>query len=265
MSVDAEALAAGGDAATAAREAAYDAGGDVPTAQRLGRATLRVCLDVGFRLLHPMMPFVTEELWQRLPGRGLPFSRAPGAAADPASIVIAPYPMPIASLARPDIEADFATFQTLVRAGRSLRADADIVPSKFATFFVLASDGATRNVAAAQALDIKTLLRANELTIVSSDVDIPEGCAATVVSDTLSVYIQLKGLVDPAAEIAKLDKKLVKLRKEMDDLRKRSSAPGFEEKVPAEVRVAMAEQLAAAEKQTVIIEGLQRQYASWKA
>jgi hypothetical protein len=51
----------------------------------------------------------------------------------------------------------------------------------------------------------------------------------------------------------------------MDDLRKRSSAPGFEEKVPAEVRVAMAEQLAAAEKQAIIIEGLQRQYASWKA
>ena len=266
MAVDAGALgAAEPGAAAAAVEAAAAAGGDVARAQRLGRATLRVCLETGFRLLHPMMPFVTEELWQRLPGRGLPLRAAPGAPADPPSICIAPYPLPLPALAAPGVEADFAAFQALVRAGRALRADADIVPSKAAAFFVLAVDAPTAALVAAQRADVTTLLRASALTVVADAAAVPDGCSAAVVSDALTVYLQLKGLVDPAAEAAKLAKKAAKLTKEADDLRRRAAAPGFAEKVPEDVRAGMAEQLASIDKQQAVIAALVAQYASWTA
>ena len=275
MNYDAAAVVDGSDEAAgaaqaareaAAREAASGAGGDIAEAQRLARATLRICLEQGFRLLHPMMPFVTEELWQRLPGRGLPYTAGAGGVPDPESICIAPYPTPIAALAKPDVEAAFLVFQSVVRAGRTLRADADLVPSKFAVFYIIAGDKAAEELMCAQSADVKTLLRASELTILSASAGgaaQPQGCSAAVVSEALTIYIQLKGLVDPTVETAKLTKKRFKLEKEAEDVRKRRDAAGFEQKVPKEVRDAMAEQLGAAEAQIKVIEDLIKQYASW--
>jgi valyl-tRNA synthetase len=60
--------------------------------------TLLLCMEIGLRLLHPFMPFVTEELWQRLPCRGFPWSAGKP---DPASIVIAPWPQPVRRLQLP--------------------------------------------------------------------------------------------------------------------------------------------------------------------
>ena len=77
-------------------------------ARDAARATLWVCLDVGLRLLHPVCPFVTEELWQRLPGRGT----LPGEAA---SIMVAPYPSADAADARTkDAKADAKAVATWV-------------------------------------------------------------------------------------------------------------------------------------------------------
>ncbi len=250
-------------AEAAAREAAAAAGGDVAVAQRLGRATLAVCLEQGFRLLHPMMPFATEELWQRLPGRGLPHRAAPGAAADPESIVIAAYPTPSAALDAPAAEADFADFQAAVKAGRALRADADLPPSKAAAFFAVATAPAAARVLRAQAADVATLLRASSFELLEDASRVPDGCAAAVVSESVTLFLQLKGLVDPKTEIAKLEKKTAKLSKEADDLRRRAAAPGYAEKVPADVRAAAAEQLATALKQIAVLDALVAQYKTW--
>ena len=243
--------------------AASDAGGDVALAQRLGRATLRVCLERGLQLLHPMMPFVTEELWQRLPGRGLPARAAAGAARDAPSIMVSPYPQPDARLAAPEAEARFAAFAAIVRGGRSLRADADIVPSKAAVFCVAVAGAEARAAAAAQRADLCTLLRASELTFVAAAGEAPEGSSAFVVDEGASVHLQLKGLVDPAAEVAKLEKKRDKVAKEREGIARRVAAPSYAGKVPAEVQAADAAQAAALEKQDGVIAGLIAQYKSW--
>ncbi len=235
-----------------------EAGGDVVLAQRLARTTLAVCLDVGFRLLHPMMPFVTEELWQRLPGRGLPSAAGK---ADSPSIMIAPYPTAFPALHRPDVEADFAVYQTLVRAGRGLRSDADIVPSKQAGFYIVG--GAA--VAAAQVADLTTLLRASFVKVVATQVEVEEGCAVAVVSEHASVHLLLRGLVDPTAEIAKLEKKAEKLLGDAEYLRKRMAAPGYADKVPSDVQVKDTDAVAAAEAQVLVLRTLQGQYAGWAA
>lgn len=94
--------AAGGGASGAGGGAGAGAGAGAGTAgltaADASRATLYVCLDFFLRLMHPMMPFVTEELWQRLPGRGEAW-RADAAAkdsiADPPSIMLARYPLPV--------------------------------------------------------------------------------------------------------------------------------------------------------------------------
>ena len=247
----------------AATAAASNAGGDIALAQRLARATLHLCLERGFQLLHPMMPFVTEELWQRLPGRGLPLSSSPGAPRDPASIMISLYPSPDARLDSKDIEGAFSLFQTLVRGGRSLRADADIIPSKAAVFAVAVSSPAAALAVRAQRQDIVTLLRASELHIVESSASVPEGSSAYVVSEGASVHLQLKGLVDPSAEVSKLEKKAGKCSAELEGIKKRAAVATYKEKVPLEVQESDAASILALEKQLAVIASLILQYKSW--
>ena len=252
------------EALSAALSAACDAGGDIALAQRLGRATLHLCLERGFQLLHPMMPFVTEELWQRLPGRGLPRSSSPGAPLDPASIMISPYPTPDPRFTCKGVEASFALFQALVKGGRSLRADADIPPSRAAVFAVTVSDPIAAAAVRAQKQDIVTLLRASELLIVDSTSAVPEGSSAQVVGDgAASVHLQLKGLVDPAAEVTKLEKKAGKCTSDLEGIKKRAAVGTYKEKVPLEVQESDAANIVALEKQLTVIASLIAQYKSW--
>jgi valyl-tRNA synthetase len=254
---------ASGAPSAAAVAAASDAGGNVATAQRLGRATLHVCLERGLQLLHPMMPFVTEELWQRLPGRGLPLRSAAGARADAPSIMVSAYPQPDARFAAPAVEEAFVLFAAVLRGGRSLRADADIPPAKTVVMCVIAGDAPTERVLLAQKQDLATLLRASELTVARDIATVPEGSSAQVISDKASIYLQLKGLVDPAAELAKMEKAATKIRDDAEAIRKRQAAATYKEKVPAEVQEADAAQLAALEKRAVVVAGLMQQYKSW--
>jgi valyl-tRNA synthetase len=251
------------EALAAATAAACDAGGDIAVAQRLGRATLHLCLERGFQLLHPMMPFVTEELWQRLPGRGLPQRASPGAASDPASIMVSAYPTSDARLEAGGVEGNFAVFQALVKGGRSLRADADIPPSRAAVFYVAVGDAATAALAQAQKQDLVTLLRASELTFVATPSAVPEGSSAYVVSDAASIHLQLKGLVDPVAEVAKLEKKSAKVTSELEGIRKRQGVATYKDKVPKEVQESDAASVIALEKQGAVILSLIAQYKSW--
>jgi valyl-tRNA synthetase len=252
-----------GQTEESAKLASASAGGDVALAQRLARSTLHVCLELGLRLLHPMMPMLTEELWQRLPGRGLPQRAVEGAPKDWPSIMIAQYPISMPTATKPEVEAAFALFQEIIRAGRSLRSDYDIVPSKSTTMFFAASDAASRAIVDDQISDIKTLLKCESLTVVSDRAEVPSGCSAYIVNDRISVYLQLKGLIDPQAEIVKLGKKQEKLKKEIETLQKRKASPGYVEKVPEAVRITNDESLARfiGEQQAVL--AMIEQYKTW--
>jgi valyl-tRNA synthetase len=183
-----------------ATAAAASAGGDVPAAAALARLVLYVCLDAGLRALHPMMPFVTEELWQRMPGRGAAW-RADGSVTSPPSIMIAPYPRTgtgagnLPSFASAGVEADFEAFKDALKAGRNLRSEAELLPAKEAAFVIVATTPEARRPLEAHARDLITLLKASSLAIVGSIGDVTsERTSAAVVSDVVSIYMKVGAL-----------------------------------------------------------------------
>jgi valyl-tRNA synthetase len=242
---------------------AIAAGGNISAAQTLSRHILYLCLDHGLKLLHPIMPFVTEELWQRLPGRGLAW-RKNGNNPDPASIMIAPWPQPLRGLTRPDVDAAFYLFQNVLRAGRNLRADADVPWSKEAVYYI-ATTASTEPMVREFHRDFMTLLKASDLHVVRAQSEVEAGSSVSVVNDALSIHLVLKGLIDPAAEISKLTKKEGKLHAEIERVTKKMSGAAYQEKSPAEVRAADIESIAAARRQLEVLAGLKEQYSSWLA
>ncbi len=94
-----------------------------PAAKRAMQDALYTALEAGFRLLHPFMPFVTEELWQRLP-------RLPGVTEGIQTIMLAPYPLPVPAWRDTACEADLEQAMAVVKAVRSLRAAYGLVRRK---------------------------------------------------------------------------------------------------------------------------------------
>ena len=247
-----------------AKDAAHEAGGDIATAQRLSRAILHLCFEYGLRLLHPMMPFVTEELWQRLPGRGKPLRAGDNAPADWPSIMISPYPStPLANATRPDIESNFILFQSVIKSIRTLRAEYLIPPSKQVTLYITVTDPAMKEIIERQACDIRALIRTNKLVIVNATNLVEDGCSTQLVNEHVTVNLLLKGLINPEDEIKKLTNKADKARKEIDRLKRVISAPNYEEKVPEDVRKQNSDSLTSNNKEIEVIEELINKYKSW--
>ncbi|CAI5467133.1 unnamed protein product [Closterium sp. Yama58-4] len=195
--------------------------------KQVTREVLWVCLDAGLRLLHPFMPFVTEELWQRLP--------KPADYTWP-SIMLAPYPSPVKEWADPEAEAMMATAESAVRSIRSLRMAYALQPKQRPTAYAQCkSEAATAAVTAAVG-EIKTLATLAELQVLPAGESAPAGCAVAIVDESLSVHVLLRGMVDAKAEAQKLGKRKNETAKLQEALAKKMGVPGYEEKVPANVR-----------------------------
>lgn len=167
------------------------------------------------------------------------------------------------------MEASFRLFQETVRAGRGLRQQCDLMPKVQAEVFIRAPDAAVRATLLAQADDVATLMNASAVHIVAGGEgggeEVPAGCAASVVDERVSVHIQLRGIVDPAKEVEKLAKKAAKVAEDAAKLAKRMAVAGYEDKVPADVRVANIEAAAGFAKTLEGIAALRAQYESWAA
>lgn len=223
--------------------------GNHAEAKLTAQQTLYVCLEFGLRLLHPTMPFVTEELWQRLPGKRLA-----------ESITIAPYPLPMASWTNQQVEANMALIKEVIHAARSLRAEYDLAKSVRPQFFIKCSDNSVKAVLEAQLDDFTTLAKAGESKCLV-DEEAPQGCAMHSVNDKVQLFVLLAGLVDFANEISKLEKKLMKIVPSRASLTKKMSREDYETKVPQTVREADAAKKVALETEEA---GLHRAIAEFK-
>jgi valyl-tRNA synthetase len=102
--------------------------------------------------------------------------------------------------------------------------------------YVHARSDAAAKAALASVLEVGALAGAEAVTVVRDEAGVPPGCALEIVSDAVSVYMNLKGAVDAKAEIDKLQKKLAQLSKSAEALQKQAAAADYEVKVPAQVR-----------------------------
>ena len=186
-----------------------------PTTQRTTRRTLVRVLEAALRLLHPIIPFITEELWQAV---------APLANAKTAdSIMLAAYPK-----ADPEkiVQAAFdqmAQMQDLIGAVRNLRGEMGIAPNVKAPLFVEGS--------VPEAL-LKYLPALTRLTEAKTVDRLPESEDAPVAVCN-GAHLMLKVEIDKAAETARLSKEAEKLQKALDKLNAKLSKPGYTEKAPA--------------------------------
>ncbi|OVA16157.1 Aminoacyl-tRNA synthetase [Macleaya cordata] len=206
--------------------------GDNPKFDRersAARDTLWVCLDNGLRLLHPFMPFVTEELWQRLP-------RASGSCAKKESIMISAYPSVVKEWTNEVIEYEMDLVESTVKSLRSLRSQ--LSPNERherRPGFVVCRTDAMAEIIKSHELEIATLASLSSLEVLAeNDARLAE-CAVDVVNEHLSVYLQLQGSLNAEAEREKLIKRRDEIQKQQENLKQKMSASGYIQKVPAHV------------------------------
>ncbi|KAJ8922358.1 hypothetical protein NQ315_004301 [Exocentrus adspersus] len=207
---------------------------DDEEAKSTAQITLYRALEVGLRLLSPFMPFITEELYQRLP-------RAAEVAEKIPSICIAPYPDIKECRWKNDvIEAEVDFIQKVARSIRSARSDYNL-PNKTKTeVYLQCSDEITAEMVINYSSALQTLAYCSKITVNESS---PQGCAIITVSDKCEVNLLLKGLIDPSKEIGKIQKKLDFLQGTKERVTKAMSAADYEVKVPVEVQQANVEKL----------------------
>ena len=180
------------------------------------RAVLVYVLNSILKLLHPFMPFITEEIWQKLPHKG-------------ESIMISDWPEYNQELCFKDEETDFEKIMDVIKAVRVRRSEMNVPPSKKAKLYVATKNQDLFNYGA---VFMQRLASASEVECADSfDV---EG-AVKVVTDNAVVSIPLNELVDFSAELERLSKELDAAEKDKKFLSGKLNNKGFVEKAPAKV------------------------------
>ncbi|MCS7044794.1 MAG: class I tRNA ligase family protein, partial [Gemmataceae bacterium] len=215
-------------------------------------------LDGIVRLVHPIMPFVAEAIWQTLNEaafeRGLP---SPEPATE--SVVIAAWPEYPAAWHDAAIERRLARMQELVRAVREVRNRYQVDPKTHLDVLVR-----TNNDVAADLRLLAPFIR--QLAGVArfetgADVAKPSQAASYIGSD-FEAYVSLSGLIDVAAELKRLEKKIAEKRKQLQGARAKLDNPNFRDKAPTEIVQQQREQTAELEKQLQALEANRRELAS---
>ncbi len=187
-----------------------------PTTQRTTRRTLVRVLEVILRLLHPIMPFITEELWQTV---------APLANAKQTdSIMLAAWPLPDNEKIVPAAFDKMAALQDLIGSVRNLRGEMGLAPSVKAPLFVEGGDELADLLKY-----VPMMARLTEAKLVDT---LPEAEDAPV-AVCQNARLMLKVEIDKAAETARLGKEAEKLQKALDKLNAKLSKPGYTDKAPA--------------------------------
>lgn len=164
--------------------------------------TLYTCIDSALKMIHPFMPFVTEEMWQRLPRRAE--ETAP-------SITIASYPVYDEQFDDAEAFEAYELVLNITKGARSLLAQYNIL--KNGQVYVETSDKSVREICQAQKDSIVSLIKGVEqIEVLGEAQAVPSGCALNGVSATTNVHVMVKGQIDLDAEIGKVNKRLSNVR-----------------------------------------------------
>lgn len=226
----------------------YDTSDENKDNRWAAQASLWVAIEAGLRILHPMMPFVTEELWHRLPGRGTLGD------SEPESIMLADFPLCNDAYRNLEIEESMEITMNIVRACRSLRQQYNIANKVLTHYYVKMASGKPEDSAKSQTVDIKTLGKAASVDINIDDEAIPKSVGIIVVDEATTVLMDIKGLVDYASEIKKLEKQLSKTTGPLQQLEAKITASGYEDNVSEDIKKTNLERLDGLKKKMADIE-----------
>jgi valyl-tRNA synthetase len=206
---------------------------EAATSQRnAARSRLLTVLEQALRLLHPFMPYITEDLWQRLPGVNGDLLHPAYRGAEP-TIMLATYPETQASRIDEVAEWEMQVVIDLITRVRNIRSEMNIKPSEPIRILIGAPDEKLRRVFSTNHGAIARLLRASEVSLQELLVA-PKASARAPLVGGAEVAIPLEGLIDFAQEQQRLTKEREKLAVEAAKLEAQLANPQFAERAPAE-------------------------------
>ncbi|MFS8650884.1 MAG: valine--tRNA ligase [Caldibacillus sp.] len=194
--------------------------GDDEEAKLTTRSILAYVLDMTMRLLHPFMPFITEEIWQHLPHEG-------------ESITVSKWPEVREELSDYEAVKAMNLLKDVIHAVRNIRAETNTPLSKKVPMIIKASNEDAMTILKENVHYIERFCNPDALTI-DTDATPPEKAMSAVVTGA-EIYLPLAGLINKEEEIARLEKELDKLNQEVERVQKKLSNPNFVEKAPEHI------------------------------
>ncbi len=192
-------------------------GEDQVAKETVQKVLVKVLKDI-LRLLHPFMPFITEEIWSNIPGTQT-------------MLVRDQWPVSEKSLLNDVAEKQMELVMEAIRNLRNVRAEMDVVPSRKAKCMILASDSEVGECLLENAEYLITLASCSDVVLVASKADIPEDAVSAVVYGA-ELYLPLADLIDFEKEMERLKKEKGKLEAEVDRVVKKLANEGFVKKAP---------------------------------
>lgn len=178
-------------------------------------------LDISLRLLHPFMPFITEEIWQNLPHD------------DKESITVSEFPKEDPGYSSPQAEEEMSLVMAVVMGIRNIRGEMNISPSLELKATVRVQDDKVKEILERNLLYIERLAKGKEIKI-GRDLEKPK-MAATAISEGIEIYVPLEGILDIDGERSRLMKDLEKVEREIVILSKKLTNEDFLTKAPRDV------------------------------
>ncbi|RZG86312.1 valine--tRNA ligase [Acinetobacter venetianus] len=188
------------------------------------RRVLLAVMEASLRLAHPIMPYLTEEIWQTL---------APMLGIQGETIMTAAYPVPAQEKINEQAEADMQWLQGLIGAVRNIRGEMGLGNARLLPVLLQNTTEAEKaQITRIEAL-FKALAKVESITFLA-DAEQPPLSSSSVVGH-VSVFVPMKGLIDPKAELGRLQKDLDKVQKQHDQIATKLANEGFVAKAPAAV------------------------------
>ncbi|MFW1807843.1 valine--tRNA ligase [Acinetobacter ursingii] len=188
------------------------------------RRVLLAVMEASLRLAHPLMPYLTEEIWQTL---------APMIGKGGDTIMTAQYPVPEAAKINEQAEADMQWLQGLIGAVRNIRGEMGLGNARLLPVLLQNISGVERTqIERIQPL-FKALAKVESIEFLTKDQEPPLSSSSVI--GHASVFVPMKGLIDPKAELGRLQKDLDKVQKQHDQIANKLGNEGFVAKAPAAV------------------------------
>ncbi|MBR2851044.1 MAG: valine--tRNA ligase [Anaerotignum sp.] len=209
--------------------------------------TLKQVLINALKLMHPFMPFITEELFTAIQDKE-------------ESIMVSQWPVYREEWNYKENEMEIDAIKEAVRNIRNIRAEMNVAPSKKVHVFVVSENEEVRNIFEHSKVFFKTLGHASEVSVQTDKAGIGEDAVSVVIKDA-TIYMPLAELVDFAKEIERLEKEKAKLEKEVERVVKKLANQGFVAKAPAHV---IEEEKAKEEKYKAMLAQVEERLAQLK-